>query len=128
MMNTELMNETITWLKGLAHTEIKYNHEEWVADTPDDLTHWCGTTCCIGGFAISQTCATPQDWVETPTGTPVMARNALGLSELQASWLFHGHFSRKMRTSEITPEESIRAIEYLLANPDQHEDLPEFYA
>ena len=78
----------------------RWNQSEWYIESPlhdgDDYTHECGTQACVAGWATVLTAG------RKVLGAPSYfesGREALGLNECQADWLF---FTERTKEEVIT--------------------------
>ena len=80
--------------------------------TWDEPINACETTCCIAGDIYLE-----QRGYQVASSADIheFARQYLGLTFLQASWLFNGRFTR-CPLSEITPTLAAQAIDFMINN------------
>ncbi len=94
---------------------------EWalrpIPEQPENQDLICGTTACVAGWAAILAAPAGSQItgrnLQEPYGPQVhiedYARRHLGITHVQAAWLFHSRRSR---------DEVLRGIDYLLSHPD----------
>lgn len=92
---------------------IRMNMAHWIAqdgrDPNDD--HWCGTTCCIAGFAIvSKYGKVVNPYGPEPIPLVETAREYLGINDEQAEQLFYAPTEAAWK---ITADSGIKLLEHL---------------
>lgn len=102
---------------AIANEDAHFNMGSWFTD--DFVNHSktaCGTASCIAGWAIA--IAKPKlTYLKVKSGVTniySIAKNALGLSEEDADWLFYGQFTHSILIEEITKDKAIKALNHLI--------------
>lgn len=121
-MNREALEEIRDWLRAGTPEKSGITGLDMRTFVSRDLTHDCGTTCCIAGAAIQfdrvrkglPICKTGIDLANDSSGYTISdnARKILGISPEKAEILFFG--DTLISLYDITPEWAANCIDHFL--------------
>lgn len=124
-MNIERLNQVIDWLEAGAPERIFdmrcFTNVGLMGEPPEN---WCGTSCCIGGYAVTAFVhKTPQDYFEKTLDIAEEAQKALGLSRDTANALFYvldkgGERGFQSSWDVITADQAAKAVRNVIEFDD----------
>lgn len=117
-MNKERLTEVALWLEAGA-PERKFNMNRFLnTDETTPLSNWCGTECCIAGYAVTKYAPEQVISAEMYGNVDDIARDLLGLSNEDARQLFYAKsplgYSYTGQWEDISPYDAAIVVRNLI--------------